>query len=815
MFLLQICQNTIAVSKIDCISQHTAIADYFRKHFYETHNLFPQYTAELGGGQNIYYFAYYGLYNPLYLLSWLFPFVSMETWFQMIGFVTLTADGILGYLWLNRHVGKRESLIGSLMLMLSYSVIYHTATQVMFVNYLPFLLLMLIGVEIREQTGKGTLLSAGTVGLILTSFYFVPSGIAAIGVYVIGRQEKGLTRKEYLKILIWKFLPIFKAVLFSSFYLVPVGCALMMGRGEKKSINGWELLIPDISAKKYFYHPYGLGLTSMAFIILGIWMFGKRRKEKNMTCLMLLIFVFPIFAWVLNGGLYARSKVFLPFLPIICLICAEFFEKLGKNEISGKQIVKGYGTVSLALIIGNLSLRDREMEIMILDLIFCGIALFISYRRKKHLAEFVTIAMMLSMSTVMTCQNLQFLVTKDFNHQLHDLNTKQAVQTVLKNEIQRFRMEVRGEAPYEKANQNRIWAAGQNLTTCYSSLSNSEYTKFRSDIGLSKSTRNCFMQDMQDNPLFLRFMGVKYLVGGKEISEWKKMEGEGQSAIYQNDKVAPIAYLTNQTLSEKQFADMSWNEKQLILLERAVVPNGEKVMPSVLEDIKVNVENKTSKGNSILGKKQGIQVQSAKPLKSILKMNRSTKKGEFIFLSFQIENHCKTKDVSVLVEGIKNKLSSKNADYYNKNEVFHYTLDIPEGTRELSVTFGAGNYELKNLKCQVGCVDERKNQDLYQNAVDLKLNRSGDGYNGKLKSQKNQWLITSIPFDKNFKVIIDGKYVEVKKVNGAFLGVQVPKGFHIIRMKYWALGSKEGMGITGIAVLAGGICKRCRRKRQK
>ena len=60
LFLLQVCRDTIAGSRIDWISQHTAIADYFRRRFYSTHNLFPQFAAELGGGQNIYYFAYYG-----------------------------------------------------------------------------------------------------------------------------------------------------------------------------------------------------------------------------------------------------------------------------------------------------------------------------------------------------------------------------------------------------------------------------------------------------------------------------------------------------------------------------------------------------------------------------------------------------------------------------------------------------------------------------------------------------------------------------------------------------------------------------------
>ncbi len=74
LFLLQNTSHTIAGSQIDWISQHTVLAEYFRQRFYSTHEFFPQFASELGGGQNIYNFAYYGLYSPLVLLSYAFPF---------------------------------------------------------------------------------------------------------------------------------------------------------------------------------------------------------------------------------------------------------------------------------------------------------------------------------------------------------------------------------------------------------------------------------------------------------------------------------------------------------------------------------------------------------------------------------------------------------------------------------------------------------------------------------------------------------------------------------------------------------------------
>ena len=64
-------------STVDWDCQHWTIPDYFRKLFYSTGDLIPNFAFNLGNGQNIFYFSYYGLLSPIILLSYLFPFVEM------------------------------------------------------------------------------------------------------------------------------------------------------------------------------------------------------------------------------------------------------------------------------------------------------------------------------------------------------------------------------------------------------------------------------------------------------------------------------------------------------------------------------------------------------------------------------------------------------------------------------------------------------------------------------------------------------------------------------------------------------------------
>ena len=44
-------------SNVDWLSQHSVFPEYFRQQFYETGTVFPEFAANIGGGQNIYNFA--------------------------------------------------------------------------------------------------------------------------------------------------------------------------------------------------------------------------------------------------------------------------------------------------------------------------------------------------------------------------------------------------------------------------------------------------------------------------------------------------------------------------------------------------------------------------------------------------------------------------------------------------------------------------------------------------------------------------------------------------------------------------------------
>ena len=90
-------------AKVDWISQHCVFPEYFREQFYQTGKLIPEFAPNIGGGENIFYFAYYGLLSPLFLPSYLLPFVKMSDYVMGITFLCLLTSVLLLYRWIRRQ----------------------------------------------------------------------------------------------------------------------------------------------------------------------------------------------------------------------------------------------------------------------------------------------------------------------------------------------------------------------------------------------------------------------------------------------------------------------------------------------------------------------------------------------------------------------------------------------------------------------------------------------------------------------------------------------------------------------------------------
>ena len=206
------------------------------------------------------------------------------------------------------------------------------------VNYMPFLVMALIGVDIYFKKKKSAILVISTFLMIMTSFYFSIGGMLALTVYAVYRylELEKLQIKKFISAGLGYALRIITAVLMSCVLLIPTLLAISARGAEEsttKKISIIELLIPQPNVGKFAYNEYGIGLSILVIMVLLAGLFYKKISERALAYSLVITIFFPLIGCVLNGGLYVRSKVYIPFIPILLYEIALYLTKLKDNQI--------------------------------------------------------------------------------------------------------------------------------------------------------------------------------------------------------------------------------------------------------------------------------------------------------------------------------------------------------------------------------------------------------------------------------------------------------------------------------------------------
>ena len=160
--------------------------------------------------------------------------------------------------------------------------------------------------------------------------------------------------------------------------LLPTFMALLSGRGESSVVIDYaRLFIPNLNIKYILYNTYSPGLTSVIFFSIIYLIINMKRENKFLAILFLLITTFPMFMFVLNGGMYINSKVLIPLLPLYVLIIA-----ISLKEVTTLKKVDYKSLIIFLVICLLITLKNKEVY-FILDYIVTFIAL-LSYNFMKR-----------------------------------------------------------------------------------------------------------------------------------------------------------------------------------------------------------------------------------------------------------------------------------------------------------------------------------------------------------------------------------------------------------------------------------------------
>ena len=311
-------------SEGDWYSQHVGAAEALRQTMLRAGTLLPPYVG-VGGGSSIYDLAYYGLLRPDLILSCLLPNVSMQHVISAYAALGVAASACLVYGWLRARAFLSKGVWRGAVLFAAGTGFFHAHHQIIFVNYMPFLILALMGVARLVSRKKGGLLAVSLCLCISAQLFLrlcLPGGLLSVlSAPLRPRRTKGCgcagcPTEFWLWSCPWPWRGA--AAAYGSGH--PVKWKRDRSLRGKRIFRGGSVSVGiAVSALRLRPDP--------PFPVLP----DHGRPEKS--CARWLSFcwlswLLPAAAYVLNGFLYARAKILIPFMPLIALVCASVMEEL-------------------------------------------------------------------------------------------------------------------------------------------------------------------------------------------------------------------------------------------------------------------------------------------------------------------------------------------------------------------------------------------------------------------------------------------------------------------------------------------------------
>ena len=738
--LFVLCVSTYSVfgSKLDWLSQHVSLADYFR----QTKQLLPDRFANLQGQTNAFSFSYYGLLRPDVLISYVFP--NVPTSFFIISYATLlwSFTGGLCYYWLRNKGYKDTICFFSSICCICANCFFQSHQQIMFVEILPFLFLSLILID----KNKRQWISLCICMALFHNYFYTPGMILILLLYDYDQHK---TIKDMI-------VPIVLGVGFGAVLWLPTGYLIINNHKSVVQTNLFNLFVPNLTLKGLVYDSYGCGLTVISWMALfqGI----QFEKTKKLSILLILMFIFPIFSYILNGTLYARTKILVLCLPLVLMILAHWLQE--------RKLNKGL------LVLAGLFLCTKTMFLgLLVALVFIG---YYFMDKKECLMMYALVPMI-----VFTGLNYnQCLDLKLYN----SMYSKDKQTLIQRNDLNQRTADL-DQVGYSV---NHIYDLKEVKASSYTSTSNSLYNTFVYDIiksPISQSNRTIITDS--ENYLYLSMMSVQNVLSkDSNLYGYKEVDIKGNYKLLKNKNVFPMVYVTNDTLSESKFDKLFYPYNLDTVYNRTIV-NGE------------TSNDYASKMKLVKNLDQSIVIHNKKKTKKTIPIDFDATQ-KMVCIDFDVKNYT-NKKVSISINGMKNTLSKKYSVYPNGNKHFTYILS-KKTLKQFDVTLSKGKYKISNIRvytCDMGVFDRK--------VTKIKSLKTDSIFKGKVTTSKEGYLVTSYPYEKGYEIYINGKKQNVEIVNKAFVGCKIKKGSHIITIQFHAPFKKLGLCISILSIMIGGF----------
>ena len=544
--------------------------------------------------------------------------------------------------------------------------------------------------------------------------------------------------------------------------------------GTGSNFMGWQNYL---EAPLFYIGLFVLIIFPQVFIYL-----DKRKKIifGSFAGFWLLTLLFPYLRYALLAftGDYFRYgfDFFIPFTILLYAIIA--LNKLGDTfKINLKLLFATLFILLIALYFPYASIPERsvnkDLQLIITVFLLIYTVLIIAmtkpaYKQYAQIGLLVVVFIELSFFSYKSYAGRVPLKKREFVQNAGGYNdgTPQAVNYLKSIDKTLF---YRCEKDYQSGNAehgslNDALAQGYYGTTSYSSFNQLNYVRFLEETGIipkGDETSTRWITGLRGNPLLMTFGNVKYFFSKSAQPEMMRFGFDSLAVknnvfILKNRFYLPFGYTYDKYIDFKDYQSLvhyQINPVSLANLQQIFVSGGDEV-----------IWQQNLPG---LQKLSGLDFSDKDQFIAALEQifgKDLTQKYYFGFLKYAVNNFA-------------NQLALLNAFVYDKADIPQKEIqDMQQiSPKDSNIFIPAQKFNF----AVYGQMVNRLKQDTFQ-ITSFKQSE----IEGKISLSKTKMLFFTIPFDKGWKIELNGEEKQLYRTNIGFTGIVLPKGEYTVKLYY-------------------------------
>ncbi len=797
---------------------------------------FRQWNHSFGIGNDIYTFASF-LFDPFILILCFFNEFNLVYGLLFISILKITCIAFFMYLFLcERNVDCKVAFLGSLLFAFSsYVIIWGQHYQ--FLTYMFYFSVNIYMLQrwLNNKKSIGMILSVCMLMVFSLYFSFTYFLFSIFYVAIHSYSRKGI--RESIEISARYVVRIGIATLLGGIFIVPQ-MVLLLGSSRVKTLQLpsdmlwfsslqyitiiYKQLSPFIlGINKYsgwgnFYESPQLFISLLAiFALPQMLVVYIRTRQKLKLCLIGLYFLLlttPIFTLIFNkfSAFNFRWTYISIFLTLILLI--DFLELLRSRRINNSLLYTTLLTSFFFLIEFRAYAYSKTTLIFVIAyLIVYYLLIRLNTYKQQRVFRIIFIAVILCEISINSFISVNYRVVLNKSYITENNGYFDGTAKIVKN-IEDDRL-YRVQKNFSSRYLNDALFQGYPGTEAYNSLNNSSYIEMAKFFNFSVANEGNSVGGFFEDDSISSILSARYcVIKGDEIPYGAALVAEeGNLKLYEKK------YIKNSLFYYDNYTDIASLHDKIDRTRRDQISFSALVEKSTEVEIlkKNNFRNKKTNDNEIdidtvvenylLESPKSIRVNRTDYEINDFNINIKKIYDNYITISFTLEDY----DGKYLLYNVKNKdkdISDLNTKIIylepNNNKL---SFDINYKNIE-SVSFILNNDTtcvIKNLKIAKKPYNKLVENIEKLNSGILKENLNKDGSLEYRTNTADGIMVASVPYDKYWKVLVDGEVVDTFNANGGLLGFYVTKGMHQIiinhKNEYGVLSA--GASIIGLIII--------------